>query len=52
LVDLVDYKIIGIVSIVYSIGFYVLFRKKLVEYDESDENDWLSFKLPKGEKVE
>lgn len=52
LVDLVDYKVIGILSIIYSVCFYVLFKNKILEFDESHEDDWLSFKLSKIEKIE
>jgi hypothetical protein len=40
LVDYLDYKIIGVFSIIYSIGFYLKFKEKLIQYDESDEKDW------------
>lgn len=52
LVDLVDYKIIGFVSIFYSVCFYFLCKDKIIEFDESDESEWLSFKLWKEEKIE
>ena len=52
LVDIVDYKIIGFVSIIYYVFYYVIFKNKILEYDESDENDWLSFKINKEEKIE
>jgi len=45
LADIVNYKILGFVSILYCIAFYLIFRKKLIEYDESDDSDWLSSKL-------
>lgn len=52
LVDYINYKIIGLISILYCIGFYILFKKKLLEYDDTDESEWSSFKVEKDKKVE
>lgn len=42
LIDYVDYKIIGFLSILYSVCFYLIFKERYIRYDESDEKEWLS----------
>lgn len=50
LVDIINYKIIGVVSIIYSIGFYLTFKNKLEHFDQTDEAEWLSVKHTKETK--
>jgi len=52
LVDYVDYKIIGFLSILYSVCFYLIFKDSYIKYDESDEKDWLSYNSEKSDKLE
>jgi len=52
LVDYFNYKIIGLLSILYSIGFYMLFKKKLLEYDDIHESEWASIEGENDVKFE
>lgn len=52
LLDYVDYKIIGFLSIFYSICFYWVFKDKYIKYDESEEKDWISSNSEKSDKIE
>jgi hypothetical protein len=45
LLDYVDYKIIGLLSIIYSVCFYLIFKDSYIKYDESDANEWSSNEL-------
>ena len=38
--DYVDYKIIGFLSIGYSVCFYYIFKDSYLKYDESEEKEW------------